>query len=91
VRYLEADDALVVVAANGGSPTPPNWYRNLVATPEVQVQRGGETLPLRARKAAGAEERARRRLPAIVLERLITAQPVVIRSLPSGGGGWQAA
>lgn len=66
--------------------------RTRVATPEVQVQRGGETFPLRARKAAGqererlwsrltaanrwlagAEERARRRLPVIVLERLITA------------------
>jgi deazaflavin-dependent oxidoreductase (nitroreductase family) len=51
-------DAYVLVASQGGRPEHPNWYRNLVANPEVQLQVKGDVFRARARTAAG-EERER--------------------------------
>jgi deazaflavin-dependent oxidoreductase (nitroreductase family) len=48
----------VVIASQGGMPTHPNWYLNLVADPEVEVQVAGEPFRARARTAEG-DERAR--------------------------------
>lgn len=50
-------DRLVLVASNGGAPRHPDWYLNLVAHPEVEVQRGSRRRKMRAR-TAGADERA---------------------------------
>jgi deazaflavin-dependent oxidoreductase (nitroreductase family) len=55
VQYSADDRTLVVVAANGGSHTAPQWYLNLLASPEVRVERAGETMTLRAREATGSE------------------------------------
>src|SRR5690242_1931509 len=41
--YMADGDRLIVFAANGGSPTHPNWYFNLVAHPPVTVEVGTET------------------------------------------------
>ena len=40
VMYLPDGDRLVVFASKGGSPTSPDWYHNLVATPTVTVEVG---------------------------------------------------
>jgi deazaflavin-dependent oxidoreductase (nitroreductase family) len=48
-------DRLVVFASKAGAPTSPDWYHNLVANPEVIVEVGSETVPLRARVAEGDE------------------------------------
>lgn len=48
-------DDCVIVASMGGAPTHPQWYRNLVANPEVQVQVKGERFTARARTAEGDE------------------------------------
>lgn len=42
--FPQRDDSLVVWASNGGSPTHPNWYHNLKANPQVQVEVGGRLL-----------------------------------------------
>ena len=34
---------LIVIASNAGAPTHPDWYRNLVANPNVTVEVGKET------------------------------------------------
>jgi len=34
-------DDYVVVASKGGAPTNPNWYHNVRANPEVEVEVGG--------------------------------------------------
>jgi deazaflavin-dependent oxidoreductase (nitroreductase family) len=47
--------AIAVFASKGGAPTHPDWYRNLVAHPDVIVELGTETLPKRARVAVGDE------------------------------------
>lgn len=56
--YLERDGRLYVVASFGGSDTPPAWYLNLVAHPEVDVERGWARAPYRARPLPPEEKRA---------------------------------
>ncbi len=46
---------IIVIAANAGAPAHPDWYRNLVAHPEVTVELGSERFAARARTAEGAE------------------------------------
>ncbi|MFI7439711.1 nitroreductase family deazaflavin-dependent oxidoreductase [Nonomuraea indica] len=36
--YQRHGDAYVVVASKGGDPDHPDWYKNLQASPEVEVQ-----------------------------------------------------
>ncbi len=38
--YASDGDRYVIVASQGGAPTHPGWYRNLVKTPEVELQVG---------------------------------------------------
>jgi deazaflavin-dependent oxidoreductase (nitroreductase family) len=56
--YARDGDNYVIVASQGGAPRHPGWYRNLVKTPEVEVQVEDETFFARARTAEG-EERER--------------------------------
>ena len=58
MSYSVDGPRLVVVAAKGGAPTNPDWYRNLVVHPEVTVEVGGETFRARA-LVAGEPERGR--------------------------------
>jgi F420H(2)-dependent quinone reductase len=55
--YLPDGDRVVVVASQGGLPEHPQWYRNVVANPDVTVQVRGEVRTMRARTAS-PEERA---------------------------------
>jgi deazaflavin-dependent oxidoreductase (nitroreductase family) len=54
--YLEDGPDVVVVASQGGMAQHPQWYRNLVAAPDTQVQIGAELRLVHAREA-GPEER----------------------------------
>ena len=54
--YGEHDGRYLVVASRGGAPEHPQWYRNLVADPQVDVQIRAERFHARAR-AASAEEK----------------------------------
>ena len=56
--YIEDGQNLVVVASNAGENVDPNWWRNLKATPESEVEIGTRRLPVQAR-AATAEEAIR--------------------------------
>ena len=40
---LVKDDHLVVFASKGGATTHPDWYFNLLATPEIDVEFGTES------------------------------------------------
>lgn len=48
-------DRLILVASNNGGDAHPAWYLNLVANPQVSVQRGATVTPMTARTAEGAE------------------------------------
>ncbi|GLZ08019.1 nitroreductase [Actinomadura sp. NBRC 104412] len=56
--YQEDNGNPIVVASRGGSPEHPDWYKNLVANPEVQVQIHGEKFTARARTAGPDEKPA---------------------------------
>ena len=45
---VQDGDRLVIVASNGGSPTHPDWYRNLKAHPCVEVEVGTQTFTVLA-------------------------------------------
>jgi len=49
------DGGYIIVASKGGAPAHPQWYLNLVADPEVEVQVGTKKLKARARTVSGAE------------------------------------
>jgi deazaflavin-dependent oxidoreductase (nitroreductase family) len=72
----------VLVASNGGSRTDPNWYRNLVADPEVDVQVGAERFIARARTATGAERTALWRLMAGIFPKYEQYQAKADREIP---------
>ncbi len=55
VVCLPADGRLYVFASKAGAPSHPDWYRNLVAHPEVTVEYGAETFTARATPLEGAE------------------------------------
>jgi proline iminopeptidase len=48
----------VIVASKGGALDHPGWFKNLMKTPEAEVQILDRHLPIRAREAEG-EERVR--------------------------------
>jgi deazaflavin-dependent oxidoreductase (nitroreductase family) len=50
-------DRVVLIASKGGDDRDPDWYRNLVANPDVEVSVKGNTRLMRARTAS-AEEKA---------------------------------
>ena len=49
-------DDLLLVASQGGAPTHPNWYHNLTASPDVEVQVEGDVFAATARTASDAEK-----------------------------------
>jgi deazaflavin-dependent oxidoreductase (nitroreductase family) len=50
-------DRVVLVASKGGDEHDPDWYRNLVASPDIELTIDGRRRPMRARRAS-AEEKA---------------------------------
>ena len=54
--YGRDGERYVVVASQGGAPTHPSWYLNLVADPVVQVQVGARHFTATARPASGADK-----------------------------------
>lgn len=55
--FTRDGDRYVVIASNGGSPTSPAWYHNLVANPLVTLEIGAENFEARATVAEGAERK----------------------------------
>src|SRR5215471_10953351 len=51
----DGDDYLVV-ASTGGAPTHPNWYLNLTAQAEAEIQVRGDHLKVSARTASDEEK-----------------------------------
>src|SRR5688572_18435301 len=55
LNFSRDGDRLVVIASKGGSPTHPDWYRNLVANPAVTIEHRSEKFIARARVAQEPE------------------------------------
>jgi deazaflavin-dependent oxidoreductase (nitroreductase family) len=56
--YGRDGDNYLLVASQGGAPDHPQWYKNLAANPEVQLQVLADRFTARARTAT-PEEKAR--------------------------------
>jgi F420H(2)-dependent quinone reductase len=55
VMRVEHDGVYVAVASKGGAPDNPQWYRNLLANPEIELQDGERSWAARAREVHGTE------------------------------------
>ncbi len=55
LMYLELDGHLYIFASKGGAPADPDWYRNLLANPDVSVEIGTDTRSYKAAVVEGAE------------------------------------
>ena len=53
--YREDGDDYVIVASKGGDPDDPDWYKNLDANPEVELQVGADVMPATARTVSGGD------------------------------------
>ena len=49
----QGDGRFAIVAANGGSPTHPDWYYNLKANPRINVEVGSQTFTVLAEELDG--------------------------------------
>jgi deazaflavin-dependent oxidoreductase (nitroreductase family) len=55
MMFHRDNDRLLVIASNAGAPRDPDWYRNLVADPQVTVEVGDERYEAIAKPATGEE------------------------------------
>jgi deazaflavin-dependent oxidoreductase (nitroreductase family) len=54
-QQLGDSGSVAVFASKAGAPTNPDWFHNLVAHPDTQIEIGADTYAVRARVAAGEE------------------------------------
>lgn len=52
---VQVGDSYVLVASRGGDERHPDWYRNLVANPDVELTVGDTVREMTARTATDAE------------------------------------
>ena len=55
VMYLKDGNRYIVFASKGGAPSHPDWYHNLKAHPDVQIEVGTEKIDVRAEEITGSE------------------------------------
>jgi deazaflavin-dependent oxidoreductase (nitroreductase family) len=55
LMYVMDGERYVIFASRNGGPTHPDWYHNLVANPDVEVEVGTEKFAARAVVMSGAE------------------------------------
>ncbi|HEY7882980.1 MAG TPA: nitroreductase/quinone reductase family protein [Streptosporangiaceae bacterium] len=56
--YQQVGSCYAIFASAGGQPRDPQWFRNLVAHPEVTIEVGTSSVTARARVAEGGERAA---------------------------------
>jgi deazaflavin-dependent oxidoreductase (nitroreductase family) len=55
LMYQQVDGDYAIFASFGGQARDPQWFRNLVAHPDVTIEIGASTVKARARVAGGDE------------------------------------
>jgi deazaflavin-dependent oxidoreductase (nitroreductase family) len=55
LAYDRDGDRYVIFASKAGAPTNPDWYHNLKAHPNVEIEVGADTIGVVAAEAAGEE------------------------------------
>jgi deazaflavin-dependent oxidoreductase (nitroreductase family) len=92
LQHFPDDDGVLVVAANSGRASHPDWYLNLVAGSPVRVEAGGRSWSASAEElppaeAAAAWVRILHRAPAYARYRRTTARAIPILRLRWAGCG----
>src|SRR5215216_3991433 len=68
LMYVPDGDRLLIIASNAGAPKHPDWYRNLLAHPDVAVEVGADAFEARAVVLEGAERQQ-------VWDKIVAAYP----------------
>lgn len=55
VMYMKDGDRYLVFASKGGYDHNPDWYHNLKAHPEIEIEVGDEKIMVKAQEVKGAE------------------------------------
>src|SRR5712692_8901745 len=55
VMYLKDGERFLVFASKGGADTHPDWFLNLMAHPDVQMEVGDDTIDIHAEEVTGPE------------------------------------
>jgi deazaflavin-dependent oxidoreductase (nitroreductase family) len=55
LAYFPDGDRYIIFASKAGAPTNPDWYHNLVAHPDITIEVGTETIPVKATIVEGEE------------------------------------
>ena len=55
MRCLPDGDTLYIFGSACGSDRHPDWYYNLIANPDITIEKGTEIIPVRATETVGAE------------------------------------
>jgi deazaflavin-dependent oxidoreductase (nitroreductase family) len=58
MRAMPDGEALYIFGSAHGSARHPDWYYNLVAHPDIIIEKGTETIPVRATEVVGVERDA---------------------------------
>ena len=82
LSYCPDGDDCIIMASAGGSPKHPNWYHNLVAHPDVTVERGNEKYSATAVLAEGADRDAAFQKMTTAMPRFADYQAGVEREIP---------
>ena len=76
------DDECIIFASAGGAPKHPNWYHNLLANPNVTIERGTEKYRAQAVVTAGPDRQAAFQKMAEALPRFGEYQDKTERQIP---------
>lgn len=91
MMYMADGDRYLVFASKAGADSNPDWYYNVLAHPEIQIEVGDETLSVQAVVLHGAERDAlyaeqARRYPGFAAYQRATERVIpVVALIPSGG------
>ena len=55
MRGIPEGDSFYIFASAHGSDRNPDWYHNLIASPEIVIELGSETIPVTATEIVGDE------------------------------------
>lgn len=82
MRCLIDGDGLYVFASAHGSTRHPDWYYNLITHPDIEIERGTETIPIRATEIHGAERDRIFALQKARFETFTTYERALDRTIP---------
>jgi deazaflavin-dependent oxidoreductase (nitroreductase family) len=55
VMYLKDGDRYIIFASKGGADTNPDYYHNIKAHPDIEIEVGDETIDVHAEEITGQE------------------------------------